>query len=380
MIRGKELIGMPVVSLDQGKEIGEVQDLVFDPARRRILGMILDEGGWFREPEILPYESIESIGPDAVVVRHVESGAAPNIDPDDLKKSFNLTGKKVISEKGHELGTIYDLYIDESTGEVLGFELTQGLFRDTSIGKKFVEYDHIQSIGEDIVVVGMEGAMSAVAQKGGIAKGYESLKEAGSDSLEKAKETLQTVKEAGVESLEKAREKSEALTLRAREKGEGLTGRILERKESWGPATQETLTDLRIKSRERMERGKRTASRFWENLSRDLERGYEETKHYLEKLREQVENHRVEQALGRRISRTILDPSDQAILQQGDIITHQAILQAREAGLLDSILNSVVKENRLLLRQKESESAGEEIFKKRPPVPGQKGERLQKAG
>lgn len=384
MIRGRELIGMPVFSLEQGKEIGGVKNLIFDPVQRKITGLILKEGGLFREPEILPYGEIEAIGPDAILIRRREEESAiepkMEIDKEDLKESFNLTGRKVVSEEGHDLGTIYDLDVNERTGEVFGFELTQGVFRDTSTGKKYLSYDHIQNIGEDAVIVDSEGVVEVLSQKGGLAKSYESIKESGSESLGKARETLQSVKESSVESMGKVREKSEALTLRAREKGEVISGRILERKETLGTTTQDRFAEIQLKSREGMERGKRKASRFWKNVSTELERGYEETKSYFGRLREQIENRRIEQALGRRVSRTILDPSDQVILHQGDIITHQAIMRAREIGALDSILNSVVRENRLFLSRKETESAGEELFSKRPPLPAQKGERLQKAG
>jgi uncharacterized protein YrrD len=381
MIRGRELIGIPVFSLDQGKEIGEVKNLVFDPVQRKVTDLILKEGGLFRSPEIIPFEAIEHIGPDAAVLKRSlgESIAPSEIDKKELKESFNLTGRKVLSEEGHDLGTIYDIDINERTGEVYGFELTQGLFRDSSSGKKYIEYDHIQTIGEDAVIVDAEATLKVMSQKGGLAKTFESIKEAGSDSLEKARGGLQSIKETSVESLEKAREKSESLGLRAREKSDLIAGRLFEKKELWGSSSQESMAEMKLKSREQMERTKRHASRFWENLSNELERGYQETKSYFERLRERVENHRVEQALGRRISRTILDPSDEVILRQGDIITHQAVVRAREIGALDSILNSVVKENRLYLRQKETQSAGEEIFSQRPPLPG-RGERLQKAG
>lgn len=380
MIRGRELIGMPLFSVDQGKEIGEVKNLVFDPLQRRVTDLILREGGWFRRPEVVPFETIEHIGPDAVIIKPAEREvtAPVEIQEEDLKKSFNLTGRKVLSEEGHDLGTVYDLGINEQTGEVFGFELTQGVFRDTSTGKKYIEYDHIRTIGEDAIIVDAEATLSVLSQKGGLTKTLESIKEAGSDSLERARGSVQSIKEAGVETWDRAREKSENLGLRAREKGEVLTGRLREKKESWGSSTQGSLAEMRVKSREQMERSRRHASRLWEYFSSELERGYQETRSYFERLREQVENYRVEQALGRRVSRTILDPADQVILQQGDIITHQAIVRAREVGMLDSILNSVVKESRLSLCQKETQSSGEEVFSRRPPLPGTKGEKLQR--
>lgn len=397
MIRGRELIGMPVFSLDNGREVGTVRNLIFHPEHRRVIGFILREGGLLRDPEVVSFDQVETIGPDTIVLRRESDKVVPSIEvgPVELKESFNLTGRKVITDHGHDLGTIYDLLIEETTGEVMGFDLTQGVIRDASVGKRYVDYDHIRQIGNDAVIVHGTALEEITVQKGGLAATYENFKETGVESLEKARgtyrdvkesslekarEAYQSVKETGSESLEKAREKSELLTLRAREKGDLLSSRFRERKEAWGTSTKGALTGLSAKSLERMERGKKSASGFFNRLSDRFSEGVEEIRNYLQRLREQIENYRIEQALGRRVSRTILDPADHVILQQGDIITHQAILQARQAGLLDSVLNSVVKENILMIRRKETESASEEIFAKRPSIPTQPGDKLQKAG
>src|SRR4030095_15874354 len=50
-------------------------------------------------------------------------------------------------------------------------------------------------------------------------------------------------------------------------------------------------------------------------------------------------------AIGRPVTKVILDREDNVILNLGDIITHQAVQRAHDAGGLDSLLQSVYKAN-----------------------------------
>ncbi|MFD1730021.1 hypothetical protein ACFSC4_01155 [Deinococcus malanensis] len=54
---------------------------------------------------------------------------------------------------------------------------------------------------------------------------------------------------------------------------------------------------------------------------------------------------RVREALGRPVNRVILAPDDSVILNIGEIVTHRAVQSARDAGVLDILLDSVSKEN-----------------------------------
>lgn len=55
----------------------------------------------------------------------------------------------------------------------------------------------------------------------------------------------------------------------------------------------------------------------------------------------QAEQSRINNALGRPVTRVILDQQDSVILNTGDLITHAAINQAREAGALEILFDSV---------------------------------------
>jgi uncharacterized protein YrrD len=54
-----------------------------------------------------------------------------------------------------------------------------------------------------------------------------------------------------------------------------------------------------------------------------------------------IYRNRVEQALGRPVNRVILDSQDNVILNVGEIITHKAIQQAEDSGVINILLNSV---------------------------------------
>jgi len=54
-----------------------------------------------------------------------------------------------------------------------------------------------------------------------------------------------------------------------------------------------------------------------------------------------IKHQRIEQALGRPVTRVILDAQDNVILNVGELITHRAIRQATESGVLNILLSSV---------------------------------------
>ena len=59
---------------------------------------------------------------------------------------------------------------------------------------------------------------------------------------------------------------------------------------------------------------------------------------------ERVMQRRVKHAIGRPVTRVILDENDNIILNTGDIITNRAVEIAREAGMLEVLVDSVYDE------------------------------------
>ncbi|HEX5386480.1 MAG TPA: hypothetical protein VFW66_07285 [Gemmatimonadales bacterium] len=59
------------------------------------------------------------------------------------------------------------------------------------------------------------------------------------------------------------------------------------------------------------------------------------------RMRDEAERRRVNQVLGRPVSRTILDDRQRVILDFGEPVTRAAVLRARRCGVLDALLSAV---------------------------------------
>ncbi len=70
----------------------------------------------------------------------------------------------------------------------------------------------------------------------------------------------------------------------------------------------------------------------------DIQITYANIRDYLNSV---IEDDRILAVLGCPIKRTILDREDNVILNTGDLITVKAVIQAKQAGNLETLLNSV---------------------------------------
>ena len=105
----------PVVSLEDGRKLGRVSDLLIDPQTKSLAAFEIegDEG-----KSVLPRDHVRNIGDDAITVDSVsatQSGA--NALP-GLALFSSLQGKKVVDSAGTLLGELDDVEIDPTTGQI----------------------------------------------------------------------------------------------------------------------------------------------------------------------------------------------------------------------------------------------------------------------
>lgn len=62
------------------------------------------------------------------------------------------------------------------------------------------------------------------------------------------------------------------------------------------------------------------------------------------RMQEEAERRRVNEVLGRPVSRTIIDADGAVILDYGQPITPAAVEHARQAGMLETLLGAAVRE------------------------------------
>ncbi|CAN5831663.1 hypothetical protein BH24CHL6_BH24CHL6_01010 [soil metagenome] len=68
MRKGKNVIGQTVVSLEDGRKIDSVKDLLINERNDAVVGLLVDEGGLLSSSRVVPIEGIHAFGRDAVVI------------------------------------------------------------------------------------------------------------------------------------------------------------------------------------------------------------------------------------------------------------------------------------------------------------------------
>ncbi|GGM04592.1 PRC-barrel domain-containing protein [Deinococcus aerophilus] len=174
MIKGNDIIGQHVVAIDSGQRIEGVHDLIFDHQANQVLGLLVDEGGWFRAAKVVPFEAIHSFGEDAIMIDSAAAVTSTRQDDrlaDVLDSDIRLIGMTLLTTDGQDLGKIADVYFDEKTGHVEGYEATGGLFSDLSNGRTFVPAPENVQIGEHAAIVPLAVASAMQEQEPGGLRG-----------------------------------------------------------------------------------------------------------------------------------------------------------------------------------------------------------------
>lgn len=155
MLKGNDFIGMPVVAYDTGEQIKKVKDLIFD-GNSNFLGFLVAENIWLKTAQVLPLHGIKVIGTDVIIASSqsviVKADQVPEIR-EVLARNIVLSGTKIVTEEGRDLGNIIDLYFNKQTGAIEGYEVFGGLFADSYSGRSFVPAPQNLKIGDDVAFV-----------------------------------------------------------------------------------------------------------------------------------------------------------------------------------------------------------------------------------
>ncbi len=160
MLKGSELIHRRLITRDAGEEVGKVQDLVVDQTGSQVLGVLVDEKGWFSDAHVVRWPAVLSVGEDSLVIDSKTSVVKASEIP-DMKDVFDrgnvLAGVRVRTTDGLDLGKFEAFYFDEKSGRILGYELSGGTDRKRR-ARSFLPTPAGFEAGKDVAFVSPEAA------------------------------------------------------------------------------------------------------------------------------------------------------------------------------------------------------------------------------
>src|SRR4051812_22155593 len=365
MRKGKRLIDRPILSLADGVRVGAVKDIILAPANDQVVGLLTDEGGMFSSPHVVPLDEVESFGRDAVVVRSTDSVVPADRTPDIkqiLDRGTSLVGIKVYTDTGEAQGTVNDVYFDETSGEVTALEITGGTFSNLTNGLRNLPVDDIVRTGPEVLFVRPETAEEMALQRGGLAGAMADAGDKAKSAGSQAGGAVGQWGDSGSQSAAQAHPEDQLVgrrTGRDIEDDQGAVlipgGRTLTQADIQRARQAGKTHDLFVAvGAEQLEAGRADladaagsagdqAVGLWDSFTRKLGEMTDASGRRIDEEQTKRRLNQIEDAVGRPVTKVILDLQDRVVLDLGDIITHRAVQQAHEAGALDSLLGSVYK-------------------------------------
>lgn len=286
MTKGKHIIGKTIITLDTGEIIDKVQDVIFDSQNNKIMAFLVDEGGMMKSARVLPFENVKIIGEDSITVESknaVLNAEQVNSIQEFVASNNILIGTKVMTEDGKNLGKINDVVFDEMTGMIEGYEVTGGMFADAVSGSSFLPSPKTINIGRDVAFVPSDVITLMENQEGSLKQMFQNTKDKVTSGTRNMTDSIAS---------------------------------------NWKNSDTQDI--------------KAQASDAWMRIK-------EKATHMREKMSSEREEQQIKSAVGRPVTRVILDKDDNVILKTGEIITHESIEKARHSNVLDVLVSSVNK-------------------------------------
>jgi len=156
MRKTRDLVGLPVVDLEQAQHVGEVRDILFSPDGS-MHSLLIERAGLMSPSKIIRAENLHAIGEDAITIRtrdeiedfRDETGIIRSLLGGDVR----YVGKDVLTEDGMLLGRVEDVYVDRELHTIVGYEISEGFLVDLREGRKVLTATPDIMLGADAVLV-----------------------------------------------------------------------------------------------------------------------------------------------------------------------------------------------------------------------------------
>ncbi len=154
MKKSVEILGLPIISITEGRELGVSKTLLIDAKNGTIAAITIEDADWYRGVKLIPYESVIAIGDDAVTITNSENILTLDAAGDYetlLDDNIRIIDTKAITKSGTIQGKVTELYIGDD-GKIEKCEITapDGTTSD-------IATDQISIFGKQVTVIDPSG-------------------------------------------------------------------------------------------------------------------------------------------------------------------------------------------------------------------------------
>src|SRR5579871_1557473 len=119
--RGKDLIGMPVITLQEGRKIGEVTALLVRREDTTVAAVRI--GSQLAPGPAVPFGNLRLVGIDAILVDSAAS-LEPALPTEVVRELDDaVIGRAVLTASGERIGTISGFWVNTADGQIAAYRV-----------------------------------------------------------------------------------------------------------------------------------------------------------------------------------------------------------------------------------------------------------------
>lgn len=342
IVKASDVRGKPLLSIERGVRLDDVDDIVYDFDSHNVVGLKIKGGGMFSENKVVALSDVQEIGKDVVTI---QSEQVVHNAKDVSDRMYSLMQQKpyflnnsIVTEDGEKLGKISDVYFDSHTGAVHHFEVSQGLFGNAASGKKSIQPSEIITLGEDVTVVrtSTREKINEQADQQGLQGMYNDVKQKADvkmdDMIQKGQDTQYAAPQPpSYANMHDTNKFPEDMTFKQKAVA-ATTGAADAVLGKWNEPENQDRVDS---AKDSLDDAKDAVVEKWHQLKQTVTAKTDET-------RAKMDEKRAADATGKYLAKTVFDPQTNVpIAQRGDVIDYNVVNRAREHGVLDQVIDNV---------------------------------------
>lgn len=154
MKKSQQIIGLPIISIAEGNEVGKVKNIVVNADKGTIDYFVVDSGIQVLSTRVIPTANVLGIGEYAMTILNPEAISDISKLPaaiDMLQKNITIKGTRVLTKKGSLIGETGDIYVDvEKECCIVGIEFIADI---TQKKIRLIPRSSVITFGKTLLVV-----------------------------------------------------------------------------------------------------------------------------------------------------------------------------------------------------------------------------------
>jgi uncharacterized protein YrrD len=154
MKKTQKILGLPIISISDGMEVGRVKSIIINADRGAIDYIVVDSGIQIFSARVIPTEDVLGIGEYALTIEN--EGVITDINKVPaaiqlLQNDIRVKGTKVLTKKGRLIGEIGDIFIDDNDNcKITGLEFIADI---TQKQIRIIPRESVITFGKNLTVV-----------------------------------------------------------------------------------------------------------------------------------------------------------------------------------------------------------------------------------